>query len=176
MSEYRQCWSSPLGEMLLMATDDALVGAWFTDQKYAPNAGDFRMQRQESKIIQNTIEWLTRYFADFDQSLSIKEHDLDAQRPKLAPRGTDFQQQVWQALLRIPAGSTNTYGQHAKTIDKPAAVRAVAAAIGRNPISIVIPCHRVIGANGSLTGYAGGLERKESLLSHELKCEQFVLV
>jgi methylated-DNA-[protein]-cysteine S-methyltransferase len=81
--------------------------------------------------------------------------------------GTSFQQAVWQALLRIPAGQTQSYGQLAQHIDKPSAVRAVGAAVGRNPISLLVPCHRIVGANGQLTGYAGGLWRKENLLQRE---------
>jgi methylated-DNA-[protein]-cysteine S-methyltransferase len=83
--------------------------------------------------------------------------------------GTPFQQKVWHALLHIPAGQTISYGQLAIQIGAPKAVRAVGAAVGRNPLSIVIPCHRVVGANGSLTGYAGGLEGKRWLLQHEMR-------
>ncbi|MGE4360260.1 MAG: methylated-DNA--[protein]-cysteine S-methyltransferase, partial [Lysobacteraceae bacterium] len=82
-------------------------------------------------------------------------------------RGTHFQQTVWQALLRIPAGTTTTYGALAAQLDRPRAVRAVAAAVGRNPISVIVPCHRVVGADGALTGYAGGLDRKRRLLALE---------
>lgn len=85
----------------------------------------------------------------------------------MRPAGTSFQQAVWRALLDIPAGQTVTYGELATRLGRPEAVRAVAAAVGRNPVSVLIPCHRVIGADGSLTGYAGGLHRKEALLTIE---------
>ncbi len=85
----------------------------------------------------------------------------------LAPTGTDFQQSVWRALLEIPCGETTTYARIAQRIGRPSAVRAVAQAIGANPIGVIIPCHRVIGSDGSLTGYAGGLDRKRALLEHE---------
>ena len=85
----------------------------------------------------------------------------------LSMRGTEFQQAVWAVLRTIPAGRTETYGEVARRIGRPAAVRAVGAAIGRNPVSIVVPCHRVVGAAGSLTGYAGGTDRKAWLLRHE---------
>lgn len=114
-------------------------------------------------------------WADSDRLLDEGQRVLDdyfstgtlAAKVPLAPRGTDFQRQVWDALLEIPAGDTRTYTAIARRLGRPTAVRAVAAAIGRNPISILIPCHRVIGSDGSLTGYAWGLERKATLLKLE---------
>jgi methylated-DNA-[protein]-cysteine S-methyltransferase len=85
----------------------------------------------------------------------------------LDPQGTPFQQAVWETLLRIPAGETSTYALLARVLGQPKAMRAVGAAVGRNPLSIIIPCHRVLGSNGSLTGYAGGLHRKQDLLNRE---------
>ncbi len=89
---------------------------------------------------------------------------------RMAAAGTDFQKRVWQELCRIPFGSSISYGQLAQRIGKPAASRAVGRANGQNPISIIVPCHRVIGANGTLTGYGGGIERKKWLLEHESRC------
>jgi len=108
-------------------------------------------------VLIETVSWLDNYF----------EGHMDNALPQLKPSGTEFQTTVWRALLTIDSGTTITYGELARSIDKPQAVRSVAAAIGRNPISVLIPCHRVIGANGSLTGYAGGLERKQALLVME---------
>lgn len=106
---------------------------------------------------EEAIEQLTDYFNGSRQQFQMP----------LAPRGTEFQQRVWAALTLIPYGETVSYGELAREIGKPAAVRAVGAANGANPIGIVIPCHRVIGANGSLTGYGGGIENKAKLLAHE---------
>jgi methylated-DNA-[protein]-cysteine S-methyltransferase len=93
----------------------------------------------------------------------------------LAPRGTDFQQAVWRALLAVPFGNTSTYGEIAAAIRRPSAVRAVGAAVGANPIGIVVPCHRIIGRDGTLTGYAGGLHRKAKLLALESRAEALQL-
>ena len=159
---FRQRWHSPMGEVLLQATPHALTGVWFFDQKYAPDGFETPTPAQHyddgSRVIEATVTWLEHYFSATGGELT---------RPPLAPSGTEFQQSVWDALLGIPCGQTTTYGALAQQIKKPRAVRAVAAAVGRNPVSLIIPCHRVIGANGSLTGYAGGLNRKEGLLALE---------
>jgi len=105
---------------------------------------------------------LQRYFAG-----TLMSFDLP-----LDLLGTPFQRSVWQALLRIPAGRTCSYGELAHAIGKPAAARAVGAAVGRNPVSLVVPCHRVLGAGGALTGYAGGVERKRALLELEAQAER----
>lgn len=161
MNEHRATWMSPLGEILLSASNDSLNGLWFHDQKYAPEsfkATPYSKTSHASKILNLTIDWLQQYFGG-----EAPHHQaLNAQ-----PQGTEFQQLVWQALLTIPSGETTTYAELAQSINKPKAVRAVGTAVGRNPISLFIPCHRVIGANGSLTGYAGGLHRKEALLNLE---------
>jgi len=167
VGEHKHRWESPLGELLLSATDEALTGVWFTNQKYAPDSKQFPSSAQPSAVLISTLQWLDAYFDSFSENTASEKGNPSCTLPRLAPKGTEFQQHVWLALGRIPAGHTPTYGQLAKSLGKPTAVRAVAAAIGRNPISILIPCHRVIGANGSLTGYAGGLDRKQSLLAHE---------
>ena len=162
---------SPLGKIRLAATallttpsteqhGFALSGLHFVGQKYYPDAANTSsvVATQEPLAFLRDVEQiLSAYF------LSGKEMP----RIALAPRGTAFQQAVWQGLLTVKSGSTITYGQLAERIGNAAAVRAAAAAVGRNPISLIIPCHRIIGADGSLTGYAGGLDRKAQLLALE---------
>lgn len=154
----QQRWQSPLGEILLRANDTALLGVWFHNQKYVPDDFETTDDSSASSVIQQTIAWLEGYF-----KAEAPSHDL----VPLSPVGTDFQQSVWQALLKVPTGVTMTYGELAHSLNSPKAVRAVAAAVGKNPISVLIPCHRIVGSNGSLTGYAGGLDRKQHLLALE---------
>lgn len=148
---------SPLGTLLLAASDNQLLGVWFDDEAHLPDLSACAPDASQP-VLRQAQSQLEAYFAAqrsaFDLPLSLAT-------------GTAFQQAVWQALLTIPFGSTCSYGQLASHIGKPRAVRAVGAAVGRNPLSIVVPCHRVIGANGSLTGYAGGLSRKTTLLQLE---------
>ena len=152
--------SSPLGTIWLAATDTGLAGMWFVGQRHAPDHSDWTRvsNSQQHPILSAANQQLQAYFAgslrQFDLSLDLRG-------------GTAFQQSVWQALLRIPAGETTSYGEISRRIAKPLAVRAVGTAIGRNPISIIVPCHRVVGTDGSLTGYAGGLDRKLALLQLE---------
>jgi methylated-DNA-[protein]-cysteine S-methyltransferase len=117
------------------------------------------------RVLDDLGEWLARYFAG---------ENVPFAHP-LAPHGTPFQRDVWNALLRIPYGATTSYAAIARDVGRPAAVRAVGAANGRNPIAIIVPCHRVIGADGTLTGYAGGLDRKRALLALEQRAA-FALV
>ncbi len=149
--------TSPLGTVLLAACQSQLVGVWFDGQAHLPDLSACAPSASQP-VLQLAQGQLAAYFAGqrslFDLPLSLTT-------------GTAFQQAVWQALLTIPFGSTCSYGQLASRIGKPSAVRAVAAAVGRNPLSIIVPCHRVIGANGNLTGYAGGLTRKTALLQLE---------
>jgi methylated-DNA-[protein]-cysteine S-methyltransferase len=153
----RCSYDSPLGPMTLAASGKALVGVWFDGQKHMPDARGWPEQPAHP-VLQQARKELTQYFAGERQQFDV---------PLDTGRGTDFQQQVWRALLDIPAGQTISYGTLGARIGRAAAVRAVGAAVGRNPLSIVVPCHRVLGANGSLTGYAGGLERKTALLQLE---------
>ena len=150
-------YDSPLGRMTLAASAQGLAGLWFDGQKHMPDTQAWPEQPQHPQL-QQARQQLDAYFAGqrphFDMPLDLA-------------RGTDFQRQVWQALCAIPAGATESYGALAARIGRAQAVRAVAAAVGRNPISIVVPCHRVLGANGALTGYAGGLPRKLALLQLE---------
>jgi methylated-DNA-[protein]-cysteine S-methyltransferase len=156
---------SPLGPLWLAATDRGLSGLWFGEQKHLPDFSDTqRWQRGQHAFMHAAIEQLSRYFAgqmkaqDFQFGNTLRL-DLD--------QGTAFQKSVWQGLLSIPMGGSTSYGALAAKIGKPAAVRAVGAAVGRNPIGILVPCHRVLGSDGTLTGYAGGLDKKVALLRLE---------
>ena len=153
----RARWRSPLGPILLEANEHGLCGAWFEGQKHGPDPRHWP-ERSTHPIIRQAIRELTEYFAGRRQRFDT---------PIDSGAGTDFQRSVWKALQRIPAGRTSTYGELARRIGRPTAVRAVASAVGRNPVSLLIPCHRVIGSDGSLTGYAGGLPRKAALLALE---------
>jgi methylated-DNA-[protein]-cysteine S-methyltransferase len=150
-------WAGPLGAMTLAATARGLSGVWFDGQRHGPDTSVWRRDPAHP-VLRAAIQQLDEYFAGQRTSFDLLL-DLHA--------GTPFQQQVWQALLGIAPGATASYGSLSAAIGKPAAVRALGAAVGRNPVSIVVPCHRVLGADGSLTGYAGGLERKTALLSLE---------
>lgn len=131
----------------------------------------------QSIVVLNTEEELTKVIPEVleDAAYQLKEY-FEGQRKEftleLNPQGTDFQKRVWEGLLNIPYGKTNSYLELSKTLGDVKAIRAVAAANGKNPLWIVIPCHRVIGSDGSLTGYAGGLHRKKWLLDHESPVKQ----
>jgi methylated-DNA-[protein]-cysteine S-methyltransferase len=150
-------YASPLGPMIVAATPRGVAGIWFEGQKHMPGNSAWPLQPDHPVLLQ-AIEQLDEYFKGVRSTFDLP---LDLQG------GTAFQQSVWQALLAIPRGGTTSYGQLGQRIGRPAAVRAVGAAVGRNPVSVVVPCHRVVGADGSLTGYAGGLERKTALLQLE---------
>lgn len=153
---YTTSYPSPIGPMLLAEEDGALIGVWFEGQKYFP--APFLQMQQETPLLRQTKDWLNRYFAGEQPD----PHELP-----LAPKGSPFRRQVWQVLLEIPSGSTMTYGQIAGRIHSSMSAQAVGGAVGHNPISVIIPCHRVVGSDGSLTGYAGGLDRKKYLLELE---------
>ncbi len=156
--------STPLGTMVLAATPDGLAGAWFTDQRHRPEGLDFKNLQHPwpvdatHPVLVEAGRQLGDFFAGKRQNFDVT-YDLSG--------GTIFQQSVWRALLEIPHGQTSTYSAIARQINNPPAVRAVGMAVGRNPLGILVPCHRVLGSNGSLTGYAGGLHRKLWLLKHE---------
>ncbi|MGH8566998.1 MAG: methylated-DNA--[protein]-cysteine S-methyltransferase [Gammaproteobacteria bacterium] len=150
-------YASPLGPMILAATGRGLAGLWFEGQRHLPDSSPWP-HAPEHAVLRQAIAQIEDYFAGRRTGFDLP---LDLQG------GTAFQQSVWQALLAIPSGGTTSYGSLSQRIGKPAAVRAVGAAVGRNPVSIIVPCHRVLGADGSLTGYAGGLERKSALLQIE---------
>ncbi len=146
---------SPIGPILLIAEDGLLCGLYMKiETGWLPRT---ELGPRDDGIVPEARRQLAEYFAGERQ-----EFDLE-----LKMVGTDFQKRVWEALLEIPFGETRSYGQQARRIGLPDAPRAVGAANGQNPISIIVPCHRVIGANGALTGYGGGIERKRWLLAHE---------
>ena len=147
---------SPAGSLLVAATDHALIALQFAPRARAMPLHE-RWQEGDSALLARVRAELAQYFAGVRRRFELP----------LDPQGTRFQQQVWRALREIPYGHTWSYGQLARHIRAPAASRAVGAAAGRNPIAIIVPCHRVIGANGSLTGFAGGLAVKRQLLELE---------
>ena len=153
---------TPLGTMTAASEEEALVGLWFVGQKYYPSETDRWNHEPDLAVFAATRDYLGRYFSG---SPGAPDVPLD-------PRGSPFQKGVWGILSMIPTGQVMTYGQIAKQIGHhlgkaSMSAQAVGGAVGHNPISILIPCHRVIGADGSLTGYAGGLDRKEALLGIE---------
>jgi methylated-DNA-[protein]-cysteine S-methyltransferase len=158
-------FDSPLGPMLAAASDLGLCGLWFDGQRHLPDMGSWPLAPQHP-VLQRTQAFMQAYFAGDTRDFELP---LDLQG------GTPFQQEVWQALLRIPTGASTSYGALSHGLGRPSAVRAVAGAVGRNPISIIVPCHRVLGSDGSLTGYAGGLERKTALLQLEAKRQAVLL-
>jgi methylated-DNA-[protein]-cysteine S-methyltransferase len=149
-------FDSPIGRLLLTSDGTALTGLYMEPSRKAQST-DGWVQDMGVKPLSAAVRQLSEYFAG-----SRREFDLP-----LHLHGTVFQTRVWRELAEIPYGRTWSYGELAKRIDKPSASRAVGLANGRNPISILVPCHRVIGADGSLTGYGGGLDRKRWLLAHE---------
>jgi methylated-DNA-[protein]-cysteine S-methyltransferase len=146
---------SPLGAITLVARDGALAGLYFTEHTHRPDAVTFGARVDMG--FEAASEQLAEYFAGERTSFDLP----------LGPSGNAFQQRVWELLRRIPYGETRSYGQLATELGDPGLARAVGAANGQNPIGVIVPCHRVIGANGKLVGYAGGLERKRFLLDLE---------
>ena len=156
--DYTHHYLSPLGNIILASDGEALTGLWFEGQKYfgAGLAGEHT--EKQLPVFDQADRWLDVYF-------SGREPDCT---PPLRLRGTAFQEAVWRRLLAIPYGHTITYGEIAAALSlPPGSARAVGGAVGRNPISLIVPCHRVMGVRGSLTGYAGGVERKKRLLELE---------
>jgi methylated-DNA-[protein]-cysteine S-methyltransferase len=149
--------NSPIGTLKLVASDEGLVGVlWEKDRPRRVNLPDL-VENPGHPLLLRTEKELNEYFSRSRKSFTVP----------LDMRGTYFQKQVWEALLGIPFGETRTYGQLANQLGNPKATRAVGAANGRNPIAIIVPCHRVIGFSGKLTGFAGGLEAKDHLLKLE---------
>ena len=150
MSEYSISLESPLGRMVLVSNDLQLKEVSFRDE---------RMEESEDlpEILQKAVHQLTEYFAG-------TRHDFDLE---LAPEGTEFQKAVWQLLLKVPFGATKSYRDLAIESGSVLNTRAVGTANGKNPIAIIVPCHRIIGSDGKMVGYAAGLERKKWLLLHE---------
>ena len=153
----RCSYLSPLGGMTLAARGNTLTGVWFNGQKHQPDFSQWAADAKSPVLIE-TKRQLAEYFAGKRRAFEL---------PLDLSNGTAFQQTVWQALLSIAPGKTWSYGEVGQAIGKPTAARAVGAAVGKNPLSIVVPCHRVVGSNGAITGYAGGVERKAVLLKLE---------
>ncbi len=169
--QYTTKYQSPLGEILLAADEIGLTGLWFEGGKYYARNLDENHEEKELPVFMDAKKWLDIYF-------SGKEPDF---MPPMHLIGTDFQKEVWEILRTIPYGETTTYGEIAAKIAKKRGLarmsaQAVGGAVGRNELSILIPCHRIVGTNGSLTGYAGGIDKKSALLKLEgaYKSEFFV--
>jgi methylated-DNA-[protein]-cysteine S-methyltransferase len=154
MAESFAVVESPLGPLLLAAEEGALTLLWMSP---LPERKAGAVDARDRAVLAAAGEQLDAYFGG-----DLMDFDLP-----LAPRGTSFQQRVWEALVEIPFGETVSYGSLATRLGRPGAARAVGLANGSNPISIIIPCHRVIGSDGRLTGYGGGIDRKAWLLDHE---------
>ncbi|MFH4895344.1 methylated-DNA--[protein]-cysteine S-methyltransferase [Vibrio sp. Y42_MX_L11] len=146
---------SPLGTVTIQSNAEGLLGIWFETCTTKPS--ELGARDAQHPVLRQAVTQLNEYFSGLRNEFELP----------LAATGTDFQNQVWQALTTIPYGETWSYQDLANAIGNPKAVRAVGLANGKNPISIVVPCHRVIGKSGKLTGYAGGVERKQRLLSLE---------
>lgn len=162
MHHYRTTMSSPIGELTILAVDDGLVAIdWSDDVGHhtdVPSGDVVDVGAEDHPVLRRAVDQLAEYFAG-----QRTEFDLP-----LSARGTPFQRQAWDALVRIPYGDTVSYGEQAVMLGDRNKARAVGAANGKNPIPIVVPCHRVVGSNGKLTGFAGGLGTKAWLLDHEL--------
>ncbi|HEY9473834.1 MAG TPA: methylated-DNA--[protein]-cysteine S-methyltransferase [Mycobacteriales bacterium] len=154
---------SPLGPLTLLGADGALTGLYLRQRRYPPDPTTLGVA--DPAPFTECAAQLRAYFAG----------ELTAFDVPLAPAGTPFQQRVWAALREIPYGRTVTYGELADQIGRPTAARAVGLANGRNPVSIIVPCHRVVGSTGALTGYGGGLESKAWLLDHERRADTGVV-
>ena len=155
---------SPLGKITLASDGVSLTGLWFDGQKYFAESLQKTAQEKTLPVFELSCRWLDIYFGGKNPGLN----------PPILMRGTTFRKQVWQILLEIPYGHTMTYGEIAERLygnreKKVMCARAVGGAVGHNPVSIIIPCHRVIGADGNMTGYAGGISRKIRLLELERK-------
>jgi len=154
--EYR----SPQGTMLIAATPKGLAGVYFKGQKHFPKQRQWQREWKRSPghpVLRQAKRELAEYFAGRRTRFSVA----------LDPQGTDFQRSVWKQIARVAFGKTLTYGELARRAGHPGSARAAGAATGRNPLGVIVPCHRIMGADGSLTGYAGGLQRKRALLALE---------
>lgn len=154
---YYDYYQSPRGRMLLVADDKALTGVYFTGQKYQPCIEEEWRRDGEHAPLRQAKRELTEYFSGTRTRFTVK----------VAPRGTPFQHAIWKAIAGVGFGKTIPYVELARRVGRPGSARAAGAATGRNPISIIVPCHRIVGSNGTLTGYAGGLAKKRALLALE---------
>jgi len=149
--------ASPLGELVLASDGDALSGAWFDGQRHQPPIGSAWRRQPDLPVLRCAAAELAEYFAGERMAFGVP----------LAAAGTPFQRDVWRAISGVRYGGTIAYRELAERAGRPASIRAAGAATGRNPLSIIVPCHRIVGADGTLTGYAGGLARKRALLALE---------
>lgn len=170
---YSSHYDSPMGKILLAAQDGALIGLWLEGQKYfLGSLKESLVEKDDEPVFVRTKKWLEGYFAGEKPEINLLN---------LAPVGSSFRHEVWDILCQIPYGEVTTYGEISKKIaakygKEHMSAQAVGGAVGHNPISIIIPCHRVVGANGNLTGYAGGIEKKIQLLKHEgVDTDQFFI-
>ena len=154
---YYDFYDSPHGQMLLVADGDGLSGVYFDGQKYLPQIASQWRRDARHAMLRQTRRELAEYFGGARKRFEVA----------LAPSGTPFQRSVWKAISSVGFGQTISYGELAKRAGCPGSARAAGAATGRNPIGVIVPCQRIVGSNGSLTGYAGGLERKRALLALE---------
>lgn len=153
-------YKSPIGTLEIKGDKDGIQSIYFMDDSTSLNT-----QEKIPSSLQNCIQQLDEYFKGSRTTFNLK----------LNPKGTDFQQRVWQEIQKVEFGKTRSYLEQSKSLGDVKAIRAVASSNGKNPISIIIPCHRIIGSDGSLTGYAGGIQRKKWLLEHENGCKQQTL-
>lgn len=154
---YYDYYQSPRGRILLVADDRALTGVYFTGQKYHPRIDEKWKRGNRHEPLRQAKRELSEYFGGKRARFTVK----------VAPQGTPFQRAVWKAIAGVRFGQTIAYAELAARAGYPGSARAAGAATGRNPISIIVPCHRIVGSNGSLTGYAGGLSKKRALLALE---------
>ena len=154
---YYDYYRSPRGRMLLVAADTALTGAYFTGQKYHPRMGKGWIRDTTHGLLGQAKRELAEYFGGTRTRFTVK----------IALRGTPFQLAVWKAITGVAFGKTIPYAELARRAGRPGSARAAGGATGRNPISIIVPCHRIVGSNGALTGYAGGLTKKRAFLALE---------
>ena len=160
--QYIHSYRSPMGDILLAADDTGLTGLWFEGQKYFARTLDKEHEKREIPLFEKTKQWLDIYFSGKEPDFTVPLHVT----------GTAFQKQVWEILRSIPYGQTMTYGEIARKMaaqrgEMRMSAQAVGGAVSHNEVSILIPCHRVVGTNGSLTGYAGGIDKKIQLLRLE---------
>jgi len=154
---YYDTFQSPQGGMLLLANDEGLAGVFFARQKHHPEEQADWKKNPGHRILRQAKRELAEYFAGKRKHFDVA----------LAPEGTPFQRSVWKAISAVGFGVTISYGELARRAGHPGSARAAGAATGRNPLGIIVPCHRIMGSDGSLTGYAGGLARKRALLALE---------
>ncbi|WP_405304251.1 methylated-DNA--[protein]-cysteine S-methyltransferase [Methanobrevibacter sp.] len=155
---YSTDYISPIGRMLIVSDGESICGLWFYGQKhFLSSINDEIIQNDDLAIFKKVKIWLNDYFNGLNPKIDFKVN----------PHGTDFRCRVWEILSQVPYGETITYGEIALMLSDKMSAQAVGGAVGHNPVSIIIPCHRVIGADGKLTGYAGGIDKKIALLKLE---------